>query len=173
MTSSSRLQTIQIDTREKGNEFIQNFLDHNGYPSFRSKMYVGDYQFICNPYYVIDRKANLREVYGNMTTGHKAFREEMKRAKAKNIHVVILVEEKCIKTLEDVRGWKNPQKKYSKKAFEGYEMFRRMDTFSFNYGCEWLFADHDHYAETLVRLLEEARDKWLRAIAESERGTHE
>lgn len=165
MTSNSRLETIQIDTREKQNEFIQEFITQRGYPSFKSKMFVGDYQFVCNPFFVIDRKASLSEVYGNMTKGHKAFKNEMERARANKIHVVILVEEENIRTLSDVKNWQNPQAKYSSKALSGYELFRRMDTFAFNHGCEFKFIDHDAYAETLVRLLEEARDKWLKAVS--------
>lgn len=164
MSCNSRLETIQIDTREKQNEHIQEYLDARGYPSFRSKMFVGDYQFICNPFYVIDRKANLSELYGNMTSGHTTFKNEMERAKANKIHVVVLVEEERIKTLEDVKKWKNPQKRYSRKAFNGDKLYKMLDTFAFNHECEFKFSTHDEYAENLVKLLEEARNKWLKAI---------
>ena len=167
MTSSSnRIDIVKIDTREKKNGAIETYLDTVGLPYFRSKMYVGDYKFVCNPYYVIDRKKDMSELYGNLTTQHKRFRDEMKRAQESGIQLVVLVQEEHIKTLDDVKTWKNPQARYSTKALDGEEVYKRLYTMQARYGCEFLFCQKDKYPQTVIKLLREARNTWLRGIAE-------
>ena len=166
MTSSSRLNQIQIDTREKKNGFIEQYIEYKGFPYIRSKMHVGDYMFRCNPYYVIDRKKNMSELYGNLTQQHKRFRNEMLQAQATNTKLVILIQDEEIKRLEDVKTWENPQSKFSDKALDGYEVYRRLDKMRQVYDCEFVFATRDEYASTVLHLLEDARDKWLNGIKE-------
>lgn len=167
MTSHSRLNLIQVDTREKSNDFIEQYLDEVGIPFYRSKLFVGDYIYQCSPYFVVDRKKNMSELYGNITTQHKRFREECKRATDCGIHLVILIEDEDLRTLEDVKKWKNPQRKYSKKALDGNEIYKRLDTMRIRYDIEFQFCTHDQYAKTVIALLTEARDKWLSGIAMS------
>ena len=167
MTSHSRLNLIQVDTREKSNDFIEQYLDEVGIPFYRSKLFVGDYIYRCSPYFVVDRKKNMSELYGNITTQHKRFREECKRATDCGIHLVILIEDEDLRTLEDVKNWKNPQRKYSKKALDGNEIYKRLDTMRIRYDIEFQFCTHDQYAETVIALLTDARDKWLNGIAMS------
>lgn len=164
-SSSSRLDLIQIDTREKKNSHLEQYLNSCNLPFIRSKMYVGDYQLISNPFYVIDRKQNLSELYSNVTTQHKRFQNELKKANEFNIHVVVLVEEDSISCLEDVKTWKNPQRQYSKKALTGERLFKMLDTITLRYDCEILFCPRDQYAETVVTLLRDAQSKWLNGIA--------
>ncbi len=166
MTSHSRLNLIQIDTRERKNGFIEEYLADNDIPFFRSKMFVGDYKLHSSPYYVIDRKANMSEIYENITNHAKRFREELQRAKNMRIHLVVLIEDDTIKTLEDVKEWEHPHPEYHTRILSGYIVWKKLDALSRVYDCEFLFAPHEEYTETMLFLLKEAQDKWLRGIAD-------
>ena len=73
---------IWIDSREKDHA-IQKILNH--FQSvhtkyFVSKLPVGDYMSLDNPWLVIDRKQNLSELCQNVCQDHKRFRSELERA---------------------------------------------------------------------------------------------
>jgi len=103
---------IQIDSREKA-KAIKKILaefDKQGIKHCSSKLFVGDYMSLDNPRLIVDRKQNLTEVCGNVTQQHKRFAAEMLRAKEMGIKLIFLVEHsQFIKTLEDVKEWKNPR----------------------------------------------------------------
>ena len=74
---------IIVDTREHPQairKILRDF-EAEGVRVIRSKLYVGDYQRIDNGLLVVDRKQNLTEIAGNLTQGHKRFRDELERAK--------------------------------------------------------------------------------------------
>lgn len=171
MTSHSRLNQIQIDTREKKNSFIEKQLKDKDIPFFRSKMYVGDYKFHINPYYVIDRKANMSEIYQNITNGYSTFIKELKKAQSGNIQLVFLIEEETIKNLDDVKEWQHPHPEYHIRVMPGKAVFHKLEKIAKEYGCLFLFATHDEYVDTMLNLLESARDTWLQGIATVYRGS--
>lgn len=104
--------TIQIDTRDKSKaikQIVSTFNKEN-VKYFRSKLFIGDYMRMDNPFLVVDRKQNLLEVCNNVCQDHKRFIAELKRAKEYGIHIVFLVEHgENIGKLEDVREWVNPR----------------------------------------------------------------
>lgn len=144
---------IQVDTREKENKHIIEYFNDLGIKHFNSKMYCGDYQLLQNPYLVIDRKANLLELVGNVTTQHKRFHDEMKRAQELGIKMIVLVEENEVKTLDDVKQWQNPRRKYSKKATTGEQLYKILDTMSIRYDCEFRFSTRSEFPKTLIKIL--------------------
>lgn len=121
----------QIDTREKGNAIgkILRQFDENNIQYFRSKMFVGDFMSLANPFYVIDRKQNLQELIGNVTHQHKRFKNEIKRANELGINVCVLVEHGSdINCLEDLKQWVNPRIKNSPKATSGETLYKILNT---------------------------------------------
>lgn len=59
--------TIQIDTRDKSKaikQIVSTFNKEN-VKYFRSKLFIGDYMRMDNPFLVVDRKQNLLEVCNN------------------------------------------------------------------------------------------------------------
>ena len=97
--------TIQIDTREHKYEAdrIKKQFDAMGVEYFRSKLYCGDYQSLDNGRLVIDRKKDLLEICGNVTTQHDRFRRELIRAKEAGIKIIVLCEHgEGIERLTDV-----------------------------------------------------------------------
>lgn len=60
--------TIQIDTRDKSKAIKQivSTFDKENVKYFRSKLFIGDYMRMDNPFLVVDRKQNLLEVCNTM-----------------------------------------------------------------------------------------------------------
>lgn len=161
---------IQVDTREHAKEWerIQKQFNHEGVSFFRSKLYVGDYMSLDNPHIVVDRKKDLLEVCGNVTTQHERFQREMKRALAHEIKIIFLVEQHDIKCLEDVYFWQNPRllvtdivmregrpvkvQKYP-RATTGQSLYKCMLTIADRYGVRWEFCDKRHTGKKIIELL--------------------
>jgi len=122
---------IQIDSREKA-KAIKGILaefEKQGIKYFSSKLYSGDYQSLDNARLCIDRKQNLTEICGNVCQQHKRFKDELTRAMEHGIKLIILCEHGGgIKSLEDVKEWKNPRKfKYEQKIRSLYNIRRELD----------------------------------------------
>ena len=128
---------IVVDSRERKWEHIQDYFERNRVP-YRAhiKLDCGDYFNTKYPYVVIDRKANLQEVCSNLQNGkenYHRFMRECKRAKDRNMHLIVLVEGTQCTSLDDVaRTWTS---KYSKH--NGKWLARQMFNVSCAYGVEW------------------------------------
>lgn len=151
---------IQIDTREKPHaiEKILETFDEQNIKHISSKMYVGDYQDLSNGTLVIDRKQNLQELMNNVCRDHIRFRNELIRAQEAGIKIIVLVEHgDGIKTLEDVKHWKNPYaKKYGKEAMakiSGDRLYKTLCTMNKKYGVVFEFCDKSETGKRIIEIL--------------------
>lgn len=149
---------VQIDTREKDHA-IRHILaefEKQGVGFFRSKLYVGDYQLTRNGRLVVDRKQNLQEIAGNLTQQHERFRNELQRARAAKIRLVILCEHGGkIRSLDDVAGWENPRLKKNPSAITGARLAKAMQTMAERYGITWQFCDKRQTGKKILEILQE------------------
>lgn len=165
-------KTIIIDSREKPRAItnIISYFDKNNINYLSSKLPFGDYQNLHNPTVIVDRKQNLIEVQGNITQQHERFRAELIKAQENGFKLVILVEEKNITCLEDVKSkYTNPRMKLwamekSKAARKGQEFKKRpplsskqlyeiLSTIEEKYGCKFMFCKKSELAETIIKIL--------------------
>lgn len=156
--------TIIEDSREKPQAVlkINNYFTQIGARVIRSKMYVGDYQLMSNPYLVIDRKQNLNELCNNVVQDHKRFTDELKRAEEVGISVVVLVEHGSnIKTIEDVQKWENPRLKESPLAVSGERLYKILKAIEYSYHCRFEFCNKAQTGRRIVEILTEAKDAKL------------
>ena len=162
---------IQIDTRERKSELtrIERQFNQLGVQSFRSKLYVGDYQSLDNARLVIDRKKDLLELCGDVAQQHERFRAELMRAKEAGIHIVILCEHgDDIKTLEDVYFWINPRTiptewvmqdghpvkvAKSPNGVTGPQLYKCLTTIRDRYDVEFVFCSKDETGARIVQIL--------------------
>ncbi|WWR19852.1 ERCC4 domain-containing protein [Lachnospiraceae bacterium JLR.KK009] len=163
---------VQVDTREHAKEWerIKGQFDALGVQYFRSKMYVGDYQSLDNPRLVIDRKKDLQEICGNVSSKqHERFKAELLRAKEQGIKLVILCEHGAdIKTLEDVFFWKNPRKYQirwktvngkrvkdviSAKAVDGNQLYKSLCTIRDRYNVDFVFCQKEETGQKIIDIL--------------------
>ena len=161
MEKKAQLLTIIEDSREKPQAVlkINSYFEKIGARVIRSKMYVGDYQLMRNPYLVIDRKQNLNEVCNNVVQDHKRFTDELKRAAEVGISVVVLVEHGAdIKTLEDVAKWENPRLKESPLAVSGERLYKIMRAIEYSYNTRFEFCTKAQTGRRIVEILTEDRN---------------
>jgi ERCC4-type nuclease len=89
--------TIVVDTREKVNEHILKYFDDKKIPYIKRSLQTGDYSAMIGDMtleheIVIERKASLDELAGNLTADRQRFEDEMIRAKAEGLKVYLLIE---------------------------------------------------------------------------------
>lgn len=163
---------VQVDTREHAKEWerIKGQFDALGVQYFRSKMYVGDYQSLDNPRLVIDRKKDLQEICGNVSSKqHERFKAELLRAKEQGIKLVILCEHGAdIKSLEDVYFWQNPRKYQirwktvndkrvkdviSAKAVDGNQLYKSLCTIRDRYNVDFVFCQKEETGQKIIEIL--------------------
>lgn len=146
---------IIIDSREKKWEHIQKYFDkHEIRYVFPQKLDTGDYANTENPFVVIDRKANLQEICGNLSNGKNnivRFVNEAKRAKQNRIRFIVLIEGTSAKSAKDIAKWKS---KYSKHT--GKWLIDKMFQLTVAYNVEWVFCRKNETAKKILEILEYA-----------------
>lgn len=144
---------IQVDTREQKYEHVTKYLDKQKIKWVRSKCVVGDYINLENPMIVVDRKKDLQEVAGNVTSQHERFIRELTLAKDLGYKLIVLVEEPNIKKLEEVPSWYNWRRKRNPKAINGKTLYKIMKTIGEKYDVEWRFTTKENCGKNIVKLL--------------------
>lgn len=149
-----------VDSREKKWKHIEAYFWAHNIEYKVSKLDVGDYTTTANELISIDRKANLDEIGGNLSSGqgnYHRFLKEVKRAKLNGIKLIVLIEGTNCKTLEDVKKWRS---KYSK--ITGAWLYRQMKNLSYAYGVEWRFCRTNQTAKEILTILEGDRNRWTK-----------
>ena len=152
--------TVLMDTREKPNavQTIMKQFEAAGVRVIRTKLWVADYQLFDNPHLVVDRKANLQELVGNVCQQHKRFAAELSRAQEVGISVVILVEHGGgIKSLEDVPNWVNPRLKVSPLAVSGERLYKILKVMEYTYKVRFEFCNKANTGRRILEILTEGR----------------
>ena len=140
---------IIVDSREKKWDHIRNYLTDNNIRYTVKKLDCGDYMDDAHPGIVIDRKAHLQEVCGNLSKGNiMRFTREAQRAKKNNIRLIILIEEASCKKTSDVIHW---QSKYT--THTGKWLYDKMFNITVSYGVEWMFCRKRETASKILELL--------------------
>ena len=154
--------TVLVDTREKPKaiERILNHFNQIGVRVIRNKLYVADYQLMCNPYLVVDRKQNLNELCSNVVQDHRRFTDELKRAGEVGISVVVLVEHGGnIKCIDDVPKWENPRLKESPLAVSGERLYKILKAMEYTYYVRFEFCDKRQTGQRIMEILMEGRNE--------------
>ena len=152
-------------------------MKREGHTLVRSKMYVGDIALLHDQSVCIDLKGlGMQEVYSNLVQSHERFRNECIRAQEADIKLIILIEEKGIQSLSDVREWKNPrlyryqqQKDYNDwlvshgkepkwklpktPPVPSYRLGGMMDAMQLKYGVQFSFCDPKDVGQTVYQIL--------------------
>ena len=142
---------IIVDTREqKHSHILKYFVLHDVYYEER-KLDVADYQIEGKEDIVVDRKQNLDELARNLMNraDHSRFWKEVRRAKEKNIKMIILCEHGGqIKTIPDVANWHS---KYS--PVSGRALMDEIYRVHIAYGVEFLFCQKRSTGKRILELL--------------------
>ena len=121
----------------------------------RSKIVFGDY--CLPPAVAVDTKANMAEIaqnIGGTREEHNRFRRECQAAAAAGCRLIVLVEnDEGIRTVEDVKSWRNPRAEYSAKAIDGPRLSRAMQTMAERYGVTFMFCSPEEAAHRIKDIL--------------------
>lgn len=153
---------ILCDTREHKEQLyrIMRQIQLAGHEPVVQKLDTGDYQIDGLPGVVLDRKLNLLELCSNVCQQHDRFQRELARAREQGIKLIFLCEHGGqIKTIDDVRGWKNPRIAKSPRATTGEQLYKSMQTMIDRYGVSFHFCDKRSTGREIVRLLSEYNDE--------------
>lgn len=142
---------IIVDSREKKNSHILKYFITHDIDYVVQKMDVADYQIQGKDNLVIDRKQNLDELARNLTnrSDHARFWKEVRRAKEKNIKMIILCEHGGqIKDIKSVANWHS---KYS--PVSGRHLMEEVYRVHIAYGVDFLFCDKRTTGRRIIELL--------------------
>ena len=162
---------IQADTRQKKNHHTakEKYFAEQGIRVIHYGMPVGDYCIPSQGGIVVDTKANISELYGNLIQQHDRFHNECVLAQDAGIKLYILVENKDgVKCVDDLRDWKNPQMFRYKKAVRlarmngtkepkppasNIQLIKIMHSMTRDYGVEFLFCTPQEAGQRVIDLL--------------------
>lgn len=142
---------ILVDTREKKWDHIRTYFEASGIQYEIKKLDAGDYFSTDQGDVVVDRKQNLQEICGNLSKGEGnivRFVNECKRAKEKQIRLVVLIEGTNCRSVKDLSGWKS---KYSKHS--GKWLTDKMFNLTVSYGVEWQFCKKSETPKKILEIL--------------------
>ena len=149
--------TIIEDTRQQKNKHLlkEKYFADNDIKVVRSKLPVGDYANIKDLSVIVDTKANIQEVIGNVTQQHKRFVEECELAKESDIKLIIPVENTdgvtCIK---DLYRWWNPRLRFSPRATSGKTLAKILHGIEVRHEVEFMFCRPEEAGKKIIELLE-------------------
>ena len=162
---------IQADTRQKKNHHTakEKYFAEQGIRVIHYGMPVGDYCIPSQGGIVVDTKANISELYGNLIHDHKRIHNEIVLAMDAGIKLYILVENSDgIKCVEDLKNWKNPQMlryykakkqaqakglKEPKPPASNIQLIKIMHSMTRDYGVEFLFCTPQEAGQRVIDLL--------------------
>jgi len=122
---------IVQDTRE------QLELDFSGIEGIegieKMTLSYGDYTAIVHgrPVPIVFERKGFSDLWGTMTSGYDRFKKEMKRAKADNMKLILIIEG----TYSDV--WNG----FDKSAYDGQSMLKKLATLYAKYDLEYVFCE--------------------------------
>ena len=154
---------LLIDTREKPNAIgkIVAHFDEQGIKYDRTKLYIGDYQYLDNPTLVVDRKQSIAELAMNCGKDSKRFKDELIRAKEAGVTIVILVEQnryedrgktKHVDSINDLILW---EPEYGR--LRGEEIYRILNGWTYKYPIRIEFCDKRSTGRRILEILDEGR----------------
>lgn len=142
---------IIVDSREKKWEHIRDYFNENNIPyKFPHKLDEGDYMNTENPSVVIDRKANIQEICGNLQVGNGnivRFTKECRRAHERHIRFVVLIEGTSVRNVNDLKEWRS---KYTKHT--GGWLVKKMFELTVAYEVEWVFCRKNETAQKILEI---------------------
>ena len=142
---------IICDTREKGNNYILKYFDKINQDYIVSKLDAGDYMIYKNYKTIIDKKAGLLELAGNLcrTSEHERVKREIFKARELGcVDFIFLICENKINTVEDIANWTNKN-----TQVKGSTLLKIMCTMKERYGVKFIIVPKKQMGSKIVELL--------------------
>lgn len=142
---------VIVDTREKKNEHIVEFLTKSGIPFKLDKLDHGDYtvefskpeHFKYNRCVAIERKNSFDEICGNLTKNRDRFEREFERAKNHKTKMHLLIENAT---------WKKAFNSSFRSKMTNNALVAGILTFSIRYNCNVWYTTKDESGMLIYKL---------------------
>lgn len=150
---------IQVDTREKKNDFLIEAFEEQNVSIVKEKLDVGDYANLDHKDWehqvIVDRKKDVLELCRCIGSDFDRFKREWLRAREHGILLVILIEDNNFTSMEDLQRWINPFRHKNAHAITGDRLYRTVNTISQRYAdcIRFEFCHRDRFAERIIELL--------------------
>jgi ERCC4-type nuclease len=140
---------IVVDTREQVNDHIITYLDAHKLPHVCRKLDVGDYsatlgESTLEDDVVIERKASIDELCGNVTNDRDRFAREFTRAKAKNLKVFLIIEGAT---------WRDLYMHNYRSKLEPKSLIATLLSWQVRYNITVIFCEKEHTASIIYNTL--------------------
>lgn len=142
---------LEIDTRNKRDEYLTKYLDKQGIKWIRNKLYSGDVKLLNDTRVIIDLKANLEEIAHNLcnTQEHARIHRELDRAREIGCEeFIFLIKHDKIKSIEDLQNWTSKRTKV-----KGSVLLKIFQTMRQKYNVRFIICHKDKMGETIIKLL--------------------
>ncbi|MBR1631534.1 MAG: hypothetical protein IJ680_06715 [Paludibacteraceae bacterium] len=147
------------DTRNQvgKHDLKHEYFGRKGIKVVRSKLPAGDYALLTNMQRLIDTKKGVSEAYQDLIQQHERFRREADFCKDNGLLLIILIEDKYVRSLDDVEHWKSTHKRKKndnrKPPVSGKQLQKVMRTFAERHGVKWVFCTPENAGRAIVYLL--------------------
>lgn len=141
---------IELDTRNKKDDYVTKYLDKNNIKWIRNKLYAGDVKLLNDTKVIIDLKANVEEIAHNLCNNqeHLRIKKELEKAKEINCEEFIFLIKSNIKSKEDLINWTS-----TKTKVKGSVLIKVMSTMKEKYGCKFIFVTRANAPKKIIELL--------------------
>ena len=142
---------IEMDTRNRKDDFVTKYFDKQGIKWIRNKLYSGDVKLLNDTKVIIDLKANLEEISHNLcnTSEHLRIHRELDRAREIGCEeFIFLIKDDKIKSVEDLRNWTSNKTKVTGKV-----LCKVMSTMAKKYGVKFIVCKRKDMGKKIIELL--------------------
>ena len=142
---------IEMDTRNKKDDYVTKYFDKQGIKWIRNKLYAGDVKLLNDTRVIIDLKANTEEIAHNICNNLEHIRLVKELEKAKEIQCekfIFLIKDSKIKSADDLINWTS-----TKTKVRGSVLYKAMVTMTKKYGCKFIFTTRANAPKKIIELL--------------------
>ena len=141
---------IEMDTRNKKDDYVTKYFDKQGIKWIRNKLYTGDVKLLNDTRVIIDLKANIEEIAHNLcnTQEHLRIKKELEKSKEIGCEEFIFLIKSNIKSIDDLINWSS-----TKTKVKGSVLVKVMSTMRERYGCRFIFTTRTNVPKKIIELL--------------------
>ena len=141
---------IEMDTRNKKDEYVTDYFDKQGIKWIRNKLYAGDVKLLNDTKVIIDLKANIEEIAHNLCNSmeHSRVKKELEKSREIGCEDFIFLIKSNIKSVDDLINWSS-----KKTLVKGSTLVKIMATMKERYGCRFIFVTRANAPKKIIELL--------------------
>lgn len=141
---------IEMDTRNKKDEYVTDYFDKQGIKWIRNKLYAGDVKLLNDTKVIIDLKANIEEIAHNLCNSmeHSRVKKELEKSREIGCEDFIFLIKSNIKSVDDLINWSS-----KKTLVKGSTLVKIMATMKERYECRFIFVTRANAPKKILELL--------------------